>query len=325
MKKYFIISLVLFSMLSCSNARAASIHTFNLLKADKDTISVKNSTKTDEIKALRNIINKQTEIVNKHDLKGLNTLYAEDFINNDGFTRDVYFKLVKDTWETYPDISYNVKIKDIRANSNYASIYTDETAIAIVGSEDDLDFDSYGELTTSAKCIYNLEKRGDLWLIKSEDVIEENSALRFGSARFIKFELNTPQQVLSGKEYTSTLEVNLPANMSAVASINREKIIFPQKKGDDAFRVVPEEKTLERVFNANTDNVNEYNIAAVALTTSGVSKLIPARSMNGAAFIMNRINVISKNNYLEDVKKIEQEEQAEKASLGGETINEEDK
>ena len=59
-----------------------------------------------------------------------------------------------------------------------------------------------------------------------------------------------------------------------------------------------EDNTLSRIFNANKDNVNEYNVASLGLTQNittpeGEVKII----MSGLAFIMARVNVIPINNF----------------------------
>ena len=65
-------------------------------------------------KEIENVFKKQDEYVAKYDVEGLKTLYGDNFINNDGYNKEVYFSLVKETWETYPDITYTTHIKDIK-------------------------------------------------------------------------------------------------------------------------------------------------------------------------------------------------------------------
>ena len=62
---------------------------------------------------IKNVIEQQNIYANKYDLKGLSNLYADDFVNSDGFNKDIYFKLIEETWKTYPDISYITDIKNI--------------------------------------------------------------------------------------------------------------------------------------------------------------------------------------------------------------------
>src|SRR5574344_1085085 len=143
MKKIIIGILTLTLFMACPNAQAISI------KLHKTNVSVTKETKTEE-KVLADIINKQVEYVNKHDLDSIDKLYAKDFVNNDGFGKEVYFQLIKDTWNTYPDITYKTHIDNITVNDNYATVETSEIATAVAGASTDVNanLDEYGELYT---------------------------------------------------------------------------------------------------------------------------------------------------------------------------------
>lgn len=243
------------------------------------------------------VIKQQDRLVEKYDFEGLKDLYADNFINNDGYNKEVYFSLVKDTWETYPDITYKTYIKNIKVNGNYATVETYETAVATLESDSEL-IDAVGELNAASGCRYHLEKLSDKWVITGEDVLEEYSTLKFGDARFVKMEFSSPSMVSAGKPYTATLKIDLPSDQIVIASINSEKIVNPSKKPEEKFRRLPEEQILERMFTANTDNLNEYNVASVGITKAEVSASDNVRVfMNGLAFIMTRVNVVPKNNF----------------------------
>ncbi len=249
-------------------------------------------------KAVKNVIDKQSVYTNKYDLEGLKSLYSQDFVNSDGFTKDIYFKLVEDTWKTYPDIVYYTDIKNIQFSDNYASVLVEESAVAT--SHDDIgDIVAIGELYSTSKCIYYLEKQGNKWLISSEKILEETSSLKYGDARYINMELNAPQQIGAGKSYTATLKVDSPVDSVVVASINKENIVYPQEKNEEAFRKMPDDNILERFFLSNNKNVNEYAVASVGITRAENYSPDKVRVyMGGLAFIMTRVNVIPENKYL---------------------------
>ena len=54
---------------------------------------------------IKKVIDQQSVYTNKYDLKGLSSLYANDFVNSDGFNKDVYFKLIEETWKTFCDFA----------------------------------------------------------------------------------------------------------------------------------------------------------------------------------------------------------------------------
>ncbi len=257
---------------------------------------------------IKNVIEQQNVYANKYDIKGLSNLYADDFVNSDGFNKDIYFKLIEETWKTYPDISYITEIKNIEFSDNYATVFVNETAFA-TSKEEIGEFTAIGELYSTSQCVYHLEKHGAKWLINSEKIIEETSTLKFGDARYTNIQLYAPKQIGAGKEYTTTLKVDAPADSVVIASISKENIIYPQTKSDDAFRKMPDDNILERFFTSNKDNVNEYAVASVGITRAENYTDDKIRVyMGGLAFIMTRINVIPENKYInfdEDSKKKE--------------------
>jgi hypothetical protein len=248
-----------------------------------------------EIKA---VLDKQLVYSNKYDLEGLAALYSDDFINCDGFNKEVYFKLVKDTWETYKNIAYSARIENIYYDGDYAQVQVFETAAATT-SEVEESISAYGELVSAADCIYYLEKSGQKWIITSENVINEKSLLRYGDARYMDVDMVASAIVSAGKPYTAALKFDVPENSVAVASISSSKVEYPQVKSEDAFRQMPEDSNLERVLTANKDNVNEYAVGAVGIAKFDGEKVYLA----GLAFILSRVNVIPENKFI----KVEEE------------------
>lgn len=254
---------------------------------------------------IKNVILAQDKLANEHNYDGLYKLYSDNFVNSDGFNKEVYFKLIKETWEVYPDISYTTEIKNIEFNDNYATVFVKEIAVASP-TEEIGKFTAVGELYSVSKCVYHLEKHGNDWQISSEKVIEETSALKFGEARYVNFELNTPKQIGSDKFYTAQLKVDLPPQTIAVASISNEKIVYPQTKSEDAFRRLTG-NNLERVFKSNSDCTNEYAVASIGLThTENYDEEHIKVYMTGLGFIMTRINVVPQNKFINSEVKNEQ-------------------
>lgn len=247
-------------------------------------------------KEIENLFWTQDRYVKNYDVDSLKKLYSDNFTNNDGFTKDVYFSLIKETWETYPDITYKTKIKNIKINGNYAIVETQESAVAITKEEDLIP--AIGELNSASNCRYHLEKLSDHWVITGEDVLDEYSTLKYGDARFIKMNLSAPAMIKSRTPYTAKLSVDLPPEQVVIASISREKIVNPAPKPDEKYRKLSEEQILERMFTSNTENLNEYNVAAIGITKAvPVSKDNVRVFMNGLAFIMTRVNVVPKNDF----------------------------
>lgn len=249
------------------------------------------------IKDILSVIEKQDSLANKHDLKGITELYSEDFLNSDGFNKNAYLKLIEETWKTYPDISYITEIRNIEFTDNYATVFVNETAIA-TSVEQIGEFETTGELYSTAKSVYHLEKCGNDWLINAERIIEETTTLKYGDARYINIELSAPKQTGTNRYYTATLKVDAPKNSTVVGSISRDKIIYPQTKSEDSFRRIYD-NVLERVFLANSDNVNEYAVGSVGIThAEGYDESRIRVYLSGMAFIMTRVNVIPENKFI---------------------------
>lgn len=292
--KKFILSLIItllmvtnVSIISCD----ASIFTKYKIKSEQNKLY--KSTYND----IKSIIQKQDEYANKQDLSNLLALYSENFLNSDGFNKRTYSKLIEETWQTYPDISYTTEIKNIEFTDNYATVFVNEVAIA-TSKEQIGEFEAVGELLSIAKCVYHLEKQGNKWLISSERIIEENTSLKYGEARYINIELNAPKQIGTNAFYTATLKIDAPENATLVGSISREKIIYPQTKSEDTFRHISD-GILERVFKSNSDNVNEYAVASVGITHAEDYDEEKIRVyMSGIAFVMTRINIVPENKFI---------------------------
>ena len=124
--KKFILSLILCTVFSSGYIEpsyAGPVADFKL--------RIENSrTEKQTIKDIKALFDLQTEYTNKYDLEKLATLYADNYVDNDGYVKKVYFKLIQDTWDTYPDITYKTEIKNIKLKGDYAIVQTAETAIA---------------------------------------------------------------------------------------------------------------------------------------------------------------------------------------------------
>ena len=286
----FILLALLLTVQTPSNAKILAEHRARI---EQNKIT---KTTTADLKAVFGEVLKQA---NKHNLVGMQSVYSKDFVNSDGFNYDIYMKMVEDTWKTYPDITYTSEITNIEFDENYARVYVTETATAT--SEEEVgQFKTIGELYSISKCIYHLKKHGTIWLIESEQILEETSTLKYGDARYINIELNSPKYIGANKYYTSALTLDVPEKTIAVASIGKENIVYPQAtKTDEVFRKLSNENILERVFLSNKDNLNEYNMVSIGLTQAeNYDKDHIRVYMTGLAFIMTRVNVVPENKFV---------------------------
>ena len=108
-------------------------------------------------------------------------------------------------------------------------------------------------------------------------------------------DLVSPDKVKAGEYYTASLTVDCPDDALIVASISRDNISYPQEKTEDIFKKLPEDNLLERMFLANKDCKNEYNVASIAMSKTNVVRGSINMYIAGIAFVMTRVNVEAQN------------------------------
>lgn len=239
---------------------------------------------------------------NAYNIEGLRTLYADNYINADGFSKEVYFDLIKKTWESYPDIKYRIEIKGVDADGNLAVAQVNEYAIATTNSKSTMIAEK-GLLQSSSSSVYYFEKIGPEWKITSDHILFEKTYLRYGSAQFSQIDLSAPSQVSADTPYTATLNIVPPKNTLVIASIGKETITYPQVVAEEVFKKLPESGVLERIFKSNNQNINEYAVASFGITKAELKNNTDIKIyITGLGFVMSRVNVIPVNNFIKVTK-----------------------
>ena len=248
---------------------------------------------------IKDLFKVHDKFANAHDLKMLDVLYSDNYMNNDGFDKKTYFKSIEQTWETCKDISYTTKILSIDVNGDNASVHVEETASGTI-IDNLLDrVPIAGEIHSNSKGIYYLTKINGKWYISGESSLSDESSLLYGDARFMNIELQAPAQVSAGETYSVLLRVDADNDTFIVGSIDHDPVTYPSSTPKSELRALSASKTLERYIKANTDNINEYAVASMAI--SKVKKLAPENVrmyMAGLACVMKRVNVVPKNNFV---------------------------
>jgi len=297
MKKILFTILTLFTVLNfCPQCYAESD---NIVLLTKIGFFEKNQTSTakpcDEIKKA---LSSHLKYTNSYDLEALNSLYADNYVNADGFNKETYFDLIKKTWESYRDIKYTIDIKNIQVNGDMAFVELDEYAIGTTGPKSGL-LEEKGVLKSNASCVYYYEKINNEWKITSDHITHEKIYLTYGEAQYANVKLTSPSQISSNKPYTATLEIDAPPDTLVIASIGKENITYPQAVADEVFRKFPENNCLERMFISNDKNINEYTVASYGMTKAEIKKGTQIKIyITGLGFVMSRVNVVPANNFV---------------------------
>ncbi len=272
--KKFIISL--FLLFSLSPAYAAEENSF-IYK-----LHLLNDTRQ-----IRSLLNSQVWYANRTNFNKFIATYDKNYVSGDGFNLETYSKLVKETWDLYGRIQYDIKINDIDIKEDSAVVNVTETSYAEVPVSEKMD----GELKSASKSIYYLKKIDGKWKVTSDSVLTEDTSLLYGEAMDLDIKLTAPKEIPANTEYTASLEFIPPKDSIAIASIAMDKVEYPQKQAKEVFRKLPEDNILERLFVSNSDNVNEYIIASIGLTRADITDLSIKLSLTGFGYQITRVNV----------------------------------
>jgi len=249
---------------------------------------------------ITNFFKKYNKYSSSNNIEKLKEMYADNYINNDGFDKNTIFKMMEMSASSYKNVKYNTEILNIKTDGNYATVKAHETA---TGETDKIieKVNDNGTIFSDIYYIDYLEKKNNKWEITATDIISEKVELKYGEAKKMTVDISAPDSVPQGGEYEVSIKAQTPDGVFVVGSIVNEPIIFPQVQTKDVFRSIKREE-LARILTANKDNNNEYATVSVALTRAMVEPPSVVLNMTGMAFIMKRINVLSVNKNLKKEK-----------------------
>ena len=240
------------------------------------------------------VIQKQQKYANKQNYAKLKALYTEDFANYDGITLDEDIDSIRKTWEINENLKFLTTINSINVYGNYATV---EVTDSVTGQTKDAyeKIEGKGELTSTSNTIYYFKKEGGEWKINADMTYSEKTVLKYGTAKNINIELDAPECVAANSQYDVKIILSETDKEAAIASISAEPIQYPQVKSEDIFRSIRNDGELERVITANSDGKNEIAYASIAFAKPVLnSEGQVSASINGAAFLATRVNVIPK-------------------------------
>ncbi len=237
-----------------------------------------------ERKEIENLLNTIESQWNEHNLDAVMGNYADDYINNDGLDKKAVTELTRDFWKTYPDAKSSSKTRQIRIDGPFATVESRDMAVGTtakampgIGTKGDLNSISEGQLY--------IKKLGQSWKIIGDRIDYEKVRVAYGLARDLDISFAAPEQVKSGRHFSAKLELKLPTNLTAIGSITRQTLEYPQPQPADAWRPL-DGPVLERVMESNNDNRNELLLATVGITNTAHSSLM------GIEFLTRRLNVV---------------------------------
>ena len=253
-------------------------------------ISLKNKFQKSPEEQINSFLKKYNRYSEHNNFKKLKEIYADNFVNNDGFDKNTVFKMLEMASSSYKNIKYDTTIEKITVEGKYATVKASETATAQTNNLSDKINDT-GSVFSKTDYIDHLVKDGNDWKIMATEILAEEVSMKYGEAKNMNIQINAPTCVPAGSQYEVSVHANTPDGSFALGSIVNEQIVFPQEESKDIFRTIKNEK-LARVLNSNTNNHNEYVTVSIALTRAEVEPPAVNINMTGMAFAMKRINVI---------------------------------
>jgi len=298
MRKNFFIFNILFLSIVISQSMSMPSLAQEPIKAKEEsnvfTYYVKNSN-SEEANELNFFLANYLIALNAHDIKNIDSYYASNYINDDGFNKNQVIDLLKQTWEKCPDLKYLTVIKNLRLDDNRASVEFIENISATTKDKSEITKDK-GSISGTSHNILYLEKYACGWKIITDKTLYEETAIKYGTATNININFDVPEQVLSGEDYTASLKVDLPAEAFALASLASVPVVYPVKQAEETFRQVPSDlKMLERLIKSNKTGRNEISSASVSFCEAQRSTYTNFDvKVTGTAVILKRINVLPK-------------------------------
>lgn len=290
MKKTLILSLAILFCLSLLNTTPC--YSFELFKKTNKTE-----------KEIRDFLNDYNKVLEKNDLVTLTRFYDKEYKNDDGYNLEELIVMLDKTSKAFDDIKYDTKIKRIDIRKNCAVVHLeDNTSAKIYPLKKHKNRSKVGILDGKSTSVMYLRKKDGLWQIVYDSVLSEETSLKYGVAKKVDMDLNTPETIENGKDYGVKLEMKTPNRMIAIASLTNEEVNYPPEKYEEKFRRIPSEGILERLVKANDKNKDEYAIASIGFTKVSLNKKERRARIEilGMAYLMKRVNM----NNIEPVNEI---------------------
>ena len=250
-------------------------------------------------------VKKMCKLTNQNKIDELKSFYSKDYKSFDGYNRDQIIEIFKIANKLYPDIKSKEKITKIETKDDNIKIYMEEFSKGkmFVAGEDAryAPTDTVkGKMTSSSSYSFLFKKENDKWLIISDEIYNEETAITYGDAINVDFKMEVPDSIKEGEEYTVKTTLQMPSDKVVVGSIGHDRIIFPPEKYFDPYRTVSDSGILERVMIANKEGKNEYANSTFAFispfTMKKNAKEIEYRaSISGMGIYVKRINLKKEN------------------------------
>lgn len=263
--------------------------------------------KKNQTTEIKTFLKKHDKAMQSHNVENLKEFYSDDYKNGDGFNLEVLTSMLEKTYSAYGNIKYKTKINNITTFDNWALVQmSDKSCAKVYPDKNKKNKEKMGVLEGVSSYIVYLKNTDEGWKIVSDEILMEETTLKYGIANKINMDLVTPVFVQNGQEYDLSLKMDKPEDIIALASITREEVAYPPSDTKEKFRKFPADGELERLVRANNKNLDEYAIASIGFTKISFNEQESKARIEvlGMAYLMKRINndslALSKKKFLEN-------------------------
>lgn len=244
------------------------------------------------------ITKKLRKLSDNNDIKGISKYYSDNYKSFDGYNKDQIMEIFETARRLYPTSKTKEKILKVKEENGLIKVFIDETSstkIVIKGEEA-----SYSEnekiaglMTSSANYSMIYKKEDGKWLVVGDEIYDESTDIRYGDALESDFQMDAPDTIKPGTEFTVKTLLEVPKDVFAVGSIGHDKIIYPPEKYWDPYRAFNPTGVLERVMVANKDGINEYANATFAFVKApdNIKDGTERAVISGMGFYVKRMNM----------------------------------
>ena len=258
-----------------------------------------------DLKDVVKITKKIKKLADKNKIDKLSEYYSENYVSFDGYNKKEIIEVFKTASKLYPDVKTKEKILKVEEKDGIVKVYINElskTDMTVKGQDAiySLEGKVKGKMETVADYSISYKKENDGWKIVGDEIFLEETKIFYGEALDVKFEMETPENIVEGEEFCVKTTVEMPKNRFVVGSIGHDKIVFPPEKYNDPYRSVDETGILERIMVANKDGKNEYAnstfafIAPREIKDKNDNKMVKP-AISGMGIYLRRMNIKENN------------------------------
>ncbi len=257
-----------------------------------------------ELVEIRNVLIKHNNAIKNHDFKTFKTFYSKDYESADGFSAEELSAMYEKTYKTYKNIKYQTKINSITTFNDIAiAQLSDKSSAKLYPDNNKKDRKKAGILDGKSVYTVYLKKNNNSWQIIYDDILMEETTLKYGIAKELDINLKTPLFIKQGQPYDLSLTMNKPQDIVALGAISREEISYPPKDYQEKFRKIPPEGLLERIVKANKRNLDEYAIASVGFTRISTDNENSKAKIEvlGMAYVLKRVTMEKNKKFIKEL------------------------